>query len=178
MLYDMDGTLADDFINSPSGVNVVNNEGDTCEMNVGHNGLCEFQVGDEYFMVMAATNTVGTPASAFALYKFADASKSFTGLEPLWYFPANGMGSATNGFRTAVPSVEVNGTKATIYLYAGDNGYAVYEFTGKEAGGSVDIENIYENTEAGNVTKIIENGQVYIIKNGVRYNVLGTTVEK
>ena len=35
-----------------------------------------------------------------------------------------------------------------------------------------------ENTEAGNVTKIVENGQVYIIKNGVRYNVLGTTVEK
>ena len=178
MLYDMDGNLADDFIHSPSGVNVVNNEGDTCKMNVGHNGLCEFQVGDEYFMVMAATNTVGNPPSAFALYKFADASKSFTGLEPLWYFPANGMGSATNGFRTAVPSVEVNGTKATIYLYAGDNGYAVYEFTGKEAGGSVDIENIYENTEAGKVTKIIENGQVYIIKNGVRYNVLGTTVEK
>ena len=175
MLYDMDGMLADDFINSPSGVNVVNNEGDTCKMNVGHNGLCEFQVGNEYFMVMAATNTVGNPASAFALYKFADASKSFTGLEPLWYFPANGMGSATNGFRTAVPSVEVSGTKATIYLYAGDNGYAVYEFTGKEA---TDIENIYENTEAGNVTKIIENGQVYIIKNGVRYNVLGTTVEK
>ena len=178
MLYDMDGTLSDDFINCPSGVNVVNNEGDTCKMNTGHNGLCEFQVGDEYFMVMAATNTAVNHPSAFALYKFADASKSFAGLEPLWYFPANGMGSATNGFRTAVPSVEVNGTKATIYLYAGDNGYAVYEFTGKEAGGSVDIENIYENTEAGNVTKIIENGQVYIIKNGVRYNVLGTTVEK
>ena len=283
MLYDMDGMLADDFINSPSGVNVVNNEGDTCKMNLGHNGLCEFQVGDEYFMVMAATNTVGNPPSAFALYKFADASKSFTGLEPLWYFPANGMGSATNGFRTAVPSVEVNGTKATIYLYAGNNGYGVYEFTGKEAGPTV-IENLYEigdnqgwkpaegiamtktaenvfkgeftftaptsyfafttvqsdnwdlvnanrfggaennqlvadgtvaplatgelcltiapgtynitvdlnamtatveavatgleNTEAGNVTKIVENGQVYIIKNGVRYNVLGTTVEK
>lgn len=283
MLYDMDGMLADDFINSPSGVNVVNNEGDTCKMNVGHNGICEFQVGDDYFMVMAATNTVGTPASAFALYKFANSSKSFSGIEPLWYFPANGMGSATNGFRTAVPSVEVNGNKATIYLYAGDNGYGVYEFTGKEAGPTV-IENLYEigdnqgwkpaegiamtktaenvfkgeftftaatsyfafttvqsdnwdlvnanrfggaennqlvadgtvaplaagelcltiapgtynitvdlnamtatveavatgleNTEAGNVTKIVENGQVYIIKNGVRYNVLGTTVEK
>ncbi len=283
MLYDMDGMLADDFINSPSGVNVVNNEGDTCKMNVGHNGICEFQVGDDYFMVMAATNTVGTPASAFALYKFANSSKSFSGIEPLWYFPANGMGSATNGFRTAVPSVEVNGNKATIYLYAGNNGYGVYEFTGKEAGPTV-IENLYEigdnqgwkpaegiamtktadnvfkgeftftaatsyfafttvqsddwavvnanrfggaennqlvadgtvaplaagelcltiapgtynitvdlnamtatveavatgleNTEAGNVTKIVENGQVYIIKNGVRYNVLGTTVEK
>ena len=282
MLYDMDGMLADDFINSPSGVNVVNNEGDTCKMNVGHNGICEFQVGDDYFMVMAATNTVGTPASAFALYKFANSSKSFSGIEPLWYFPANGMGSATNGFRTAVPSVEVNGNKATIYLYAGDNGYGVYEFTGKEAAGPVEhlyeigdnqgwkpaegiamtktAENVFkgeftftaatsyfafttvqsddwalvnanrfggaennqlvadgtvaplaagelcltiapgtynitvdlnamtatveavatglENTEAGNVTKIVENGQVYIIKNGVRYNVLGTTVEK
>ena len=286
MLYDMDGMLAEDFITSPNGVNVVNNAGDTCKMNQGHNGICEFQVGDDYFMVMAATNTVGKPASAFALYKFADESKSFAGIEPLWYFPANGMGSATNGFRTAVPSVEVNGTKATIYLYAGDNGYAVYEFTGKEAMGPVEhlyeigdnqgwkpaegiemtktAENVFtgtftftaetsyfafttvqsddwdvvnanrfggaennllvsdgtvaqlakggpngcltigagtfdvtvdlnamtasftkhadesavENTEAGNVTKIVENGQVYVIKNGVRYNVLGTVVEK
>lgn len=175
MLYDMDGMLADDFINSPNGVKVVNNEGDTCTMNTGHNGLCEFQVGDEYFMVMAATNTAVSPASAFALYKFADESKSFAGIEPLWYFPANGMGSVSVQFRTAVPSVEVNGDKATIYLYTGNNGYAVYEFT---ATATVTPPSAIENTEAGNVTKIVENGQVYIIKNGVRYNVLGTVVEK
>lgn len=291
MLFDMDGTLAEDFISCPTGVAVANNAGDTCKMNVGHNGICEFQVGDEYFMVMAATNTVGSPTSAFALYKFADAAKSFSGIEPLWYFPANGMGSLTNGCRTAVPSVEVNGTKATIYLYANNNGYAVYEFTGKEAAEPVSVEDMWiigncataewlpgaskkmtktadgvfevtetltgtwfafvtsidnctatttdwdvinahrfgsnpsgenisdgaahaitgvngdysftvsaagtykfvvdvnamtvtctpvsalENTEAATINKVVENGQVYIIKNGVRYSVLGAVVK-
>lgn len=289
MLFDMDGTLAEDFISCPTGVAVANNAGDTCKMNVGHNGICEFQVGDEYFMVMAATNTVGSPTSAFALYKFADAAKSFSGIEPLWYFPANGMGSLTNGCRTAVPSVEVDGTKATIYLYANNNGYAVYEFTGKEAAPAIedmwiigncataewlpgaskkmtktadgvfevtetltgtwfafvtsidnctatttdwDVINAHrfgsnpsgenisdgaahaitgvngdysftvsaagtykfvvdvnamtvtctpvsalENTEAATINKVVENGQVYIIKNGVRYSVLGAVVK-
>lgn len=285
MLFDMDGILAEDFISCPTGVAIANNEGDTCKMNMGHNGLCEFQIGDEYFMVMAATNTVGSPTSAFALYKFADAAKSFSGIEPLWYFPANGMGALTNGCRTAVPSVEVNGNKATIYLYTNNNGYAVYEFTGKEAAEPVAVENMWiigncataewnpaaskqmtktadgvfevvetltgtwfaftssnsdnwdevnahrfgsnpsgenisdgaahaitgingdycftvseagtykfvvdlnamtvtctpvsalENTEAASINKVVENGQVYIIKNGVRYSVLGSVVK-
>ena len=129
MLFDMSGSLKDDFVNSPKGVAVVNNEGDTCKMNTGHNGLVEFQVGDEYFLLMAATNTVGTPTSAFALYKFADEAKEFTGLEPMWYFPAAGMGAATNGCRTAVPSVEVKGNVATLYIYTVNNGYAAYTFT-------------------------------------------------
>lgn len=129
MLYDADGYLADDFINCPTGVAIANNPGDTCVMNQGHNGLCEFQVGDEYYVVMAATNTVGTPTSAFALYKYADANKSFAEMEPMWYFPANGMGASTNGCRTAVPSVEVKDNVARIYVYTNNNGYGVYEMT-------------------------------------------------
>jgi hypothetical protein len=41
------------------------------------------------------------------------------------------MGGASNTYRSAVPSVEVNeATKtASIYLYTGENGYGVYEFT-------------------------------------------------
>ena len=172
MLFDMDGTLMEDFATCPTGVHVPMAGADTCAMNTGHNGLCEFQIGDEYFLVMAATNTVGKPTSAFAVYKFADAAKSFAEIEPLWYFPKAGMGAATNGCRTAVPSVEVTGTKATIYVYTNNNGYGVYEMTGKEGSG---IKNIEGNVE---VLKKIENGQVYIIKNGVTYTVLGTEVRK
>ena len=172
MLFDMEGSLKDDFINSPEGVAVANNEGDTCTMNVGHNGLVEFQVGDEYFLLMAATNTVGHPTSAFALYKFADEAKEFAGLEPMWFFPANGMGSATNGCRTAVPSVEVKDNVATLYLYTNNNGYAVYTFTGKK---STDVDNV----EAVKIEakKVVENGQLYIIKNGVKYTILGAMAE-
>lgn len=56
-----------------------------------------------------------------------------------------------------------------------------------EAGSVIEISdiNIYEvfvdainNTEAAvNVTKVVEDGQVVIIKNGVRYNVLGATIK-
>lgn len=169
MLYDMDGNLAEDFISCPTGVNIPM-AGDTCTMNTGHNGLCEFQIGDEYFLVMAATNTATNPASAFAIYKFADASKSFEGLTPMWFFPKAGMGSLTNGCRTAVPSVEVDGTKATIYVYTHNNGYGVYEMTGLPSG----LNNVNDDVKA---VKIIENGQVYIIRNGVRYTVLGAQVK-
>ena len=131
MLFDTKGTLQDDFFNCPTGRKVANNEGDTCTINTGHNGVTEFQVGDERFLLMAATNTVGTPASTFALYKITDNTKRIASLEPLWYFPANGMGIATNTSRVAIPSVEVKDNVATLYLYTGNNGYASYTFTGK-----------------------------------------------
>ena len=75
--------------------------------------------------------------------------------------------------RTAVPTVEVSGNKATIYLYAQNNGYAVYEFV------NTDLPEGVENIDAVKIEakKLVENGQVFIIKNGVKYNVLGVTVK-
>ena len=175
-LIDEGGMLVEDFIKCPVGTALWNNPGDTTKLHQGLNGLQEFQVGDEYFMVMIATHTPSAPPSAFGLYKFADEARSFDGLEPLWYFPNNGLGSATNGCRTAVPSVEVDGNTATIYLYANDNGYGVYKFivdpdyVGPETG----VENV--EVELG-ARKMIENGQVIILKNGVKYNVLGAEVK-
>ena len=173
MLFDEGGVLVEDFIKCPHGTALWNNPGDTTTLHTGLNGIQEFQVGDEYFFVMIATHTPSTPPSAFGLYKFADEARIFDGIEPLWYFPANGFGSASNGCRTAVPSVEVNGNKATIYLYANDNGYGVYEFTVGDGGSAV------ENVEAVEVgaKKVVENGQVYIIKNGVKFNLLGAEVK-
>ena len=97
----------------------------------------------------------------------------FEEMEPLWFFPHNGLGSLTIGCRTAVPSVEVEGNKANIYLYATNNGYASYTLTiGGDITGIDDVE-----TETIGARKMIENGQVYIIKNGVKYNVLGAEVK-
>ena len=164
--------LIDDFINVPSGTKVWNT--DTISMNQGHNGLIEFQVGKEYFLLMAATNTAGSPTSAFALYKFADEDRAFAGMEPLWYFPHNGLGSTTNGCRTAVPSVDVvSDTEATLYIYANNNGYAAYTLTIDPTKSSVeDIEAVKVGAE-----KVIENGQIFILKNGVKYNALGAQVK-
>ena len=128
MLFDGDGMLLDDFINVPTGRNVWNNYGDTISINSGHlNGLIEFQVGEEYFLLMAATYSTHNVPSTFALYKFADENRAFSSMEPLWYFPHNGMGSNTNGYRTAVPSVDIiDNNTAKLYLYVGENGYACY----------------------------------------------------
>lgn len=96
-------------------------------------------------------------------------------MTPLWYFPNEGMGSMTNGCRTAVPTVEVNQETgvATIYVFTADNGYGVYTMTGVAGAGDA-----VENVEAVNdALKVVENGQVYIIRNGVRYTVLGVRVK-
>ena len=167
--------LVEDFISVPTGKVVTNKEGETTTMNEGHNGLVEFQVGEEYFLLMAATNTAGSPTSAFALYKFADEDRMFEGLEPLWYFPANGLGSATNGCRTAVPSVDViSETEAVLYIYANNNGYATYTLTIDPT-----IISAVEDVETVKVEakKVIENGNIFILKNGAKYNALGAQVK-
>ena len=174
-LIDEGGMLVEDFIKCPASTALWNNPGDTTKLAQGLNGIQEFQVGDEYFMVMIATHTPSAPPSAFGLYKFADEARSFDGLEPLWYFPNNGLGSAPNGCRTAVPSVEVDGNTATIYLYANDNGYGVYKFiVDPNYNPGTGVENV--EVELG-ARKMIENGQVIILKNGVKYNVLGAEVK-
>ena len=173
MLFDMEGALVEDFATVPTGVSVPM-PGDTCVMNTGHNGLCEFQVGDEYYLLMAATNTVGSPTSAFALYKFADENKKFSEMTPMWFFPHEGMGAATNGCRTAVPTVEVKDNIATLYIYTNNNGYGVYEMTGVKGGDAV--ENVGMDA-AIKAEKRIENGMLYIIRNGVRYTAQGVVAQ-
>ena len=171
---DEGAALVDDFINVPAGTTVTNNPGEELKMNTGHNGLVEFQVGEDYFLLITASNTAASPASTFALYKFADADRLFEGMEPLWFFPHNGMGTATNGCRTAVPSVDViDDNTAVLYVYTNNNGYATYTLKTNAEGSAV------ENVEAENTAarKVVENGQVFILKNGVKFNVLGSEVK-
>lgn len=168
--------LLDDFINVPTEKVVTNNEGETLTMNEGHNGLVEFQVGEEYFLLMAASNTAGKPTSAFALYKFADADRMFAGMEPLWYFPHEGMGSSTNGCRTAVPSVDViDDHTAVLYIYTNNNGYATYTLkTDGTLPPTTDVEDVEVKLD---VQKVVENGQVFIMKGDKKFNILGAEVK-
>ena len=172
VLFDTDGTFIGDFASCPTGLKVRNGENDSTSLNGGPNGICEFQVGDEYFLLLAASNTDGSPKSTFALYKFANKFKEFSEIEPMWFFPNAGMGGASNPYRSAVPYVKVDGNVATIYVYYGNNGYGVYTFTCPEG---TDVDNV--EAETIDAQKFIENGQVFIIKNGIKYNVLGVTVK-
>ncbi len=173
---DEGAVLLDDFINVPTGVKVWNNN-DTISMNANFNGLVEFQVGEEYFLLMVAANNTHSVPTTYALYKFADADRAFSGMTPLWYFPHNGLGTTTIGCRTATPSVDVvSETEATLYLYATNNGYAAYTLT---IDPSIEDNTAVEDIEAVKVgaEKVIENGQIFILKNGVKYNALGAQVK-
>jgi len=142
-------------------------------MNQGHNGLAEFQVGEEYFVVMAATNTAGTPPSSFRLFKFADANKAFTGLDCLWTFPMKGMGGSSNAYRTAMPAVEVNGNTAKIYVYTGENGYGMYEFKVTQSGKpEISLQPVTVSVK-GNTLKLSET-----VANLSIYNVTGQLIGK
>ena len=168
--------LIDDFINVPTGTKVWN-DNDTISMNQGFNGLVEFQVGEEYFLLMVAMNNVGAVPTTYALYKFADADRAFAGMEPLWYFPHNGLGTATIGCRTATPSVDVvSDTEATLYLYATNNGYAAYTLT---IDPTIGDDSAVEDVETVKVEakKTVKNGQLIIEKNGVKYNALGAELK-
>ena len=129
VLCDMDGNVVDGFkANVSKAIDAVTVPETNLNLGQGHNGLAEFEVDGKFFIVMAATNTLGVPPSAFRLYQFADASKEFSGMTCLWTFPRAGMGAASNTYRTAMPTVEVSGNTAKIYVYTGDNGYGMYEF--------------------------------------------------
>jgi hypothetical protein len=165
----------DDFNNVPT-KNLVWNNKDEEEiyMNMGVNGLAEFKVGNDYFLLMGATATSGNPSSSFALYKFANEDRSFDGLEPLWYFPAKGMGTTTNGFRLAMPSVEVvDDHTAKLHVYFGNNGYASYTLTihGENSGVTTGMDRLSDSSLE--CLKVLRDGQLIILRDGVEYNILG-----
>ncbi len=137
----------------------------------GQNGLAEFEVNGKYFIVMASSNTDKTPPSAFRLFQFADANKAFSGLKCLWTFPQAGMGIASNTYRTAMPCVEVSGTKANIYIYVGENGYGMYEFeTAAPAG--------FSTPNTSNVEINVVNNRIQLSETVATITIFNTTGQK
>lgn len=165
-LIDMNGTIVDGFYNVPKevedwSVNIGNRK--------GHNGLIEFELAGEYFFLMASMNTAGSPPSTFRLFKWANANKEFAAIKSMWTLPEAGMGTASNSYRTAVPSVEVNNvTKvATLYLYTGENGYGVYEFKNNAPNSVKTVNNsavsIFVNNRTLELSKEVASVTVYSV---------------
>lgn len=174
ILFDMDGVVLDFFDMQDSvcvGL-VTNRNGNTRA--TGHNGLAEFELGGEYFLLMAGANTANSPASTFVLYKCKDENRVFAEMTQMWEFPYDGMGNVSNDVRTAVPYVlKVDENTVKFCVYTNNNGYGVYTFTGT---GEVGVENITTNASTA-VEKQVVDGQLYIIRNGVRYSVMGSVVK-
>lgn len=140
-LVDKEGNIMDGFFKIYDNAGTVTNSraysaltdsitlpGTKWVMNQGHNGVKEFQIGNDYFLIMSSSNTAGVPSSTFRIFKFADANKLFSGLDVMWTFPQAGMGNSSNSntYRTGMPSIEVVGNEASVYVYTGEVGYAKY----------------------------------------------------
>lgn len=178
VLCDMNGNVLDGFKSNLYNLkDSVTMPGMMWSMNTGHNGMKEFQVGNEYFMVMAASNTASSPPSTFRLFKFADANKSFASMQCLWTFPQQGMGAASNVYRTAMPAVEVNGNTAKIYVYVGENGYGMYELTTD----GTTTETVSQTTEKDKVIVTYNNRRLLLsekVKQFELYNIAGQLISR
>ncbi len=171
MLFDGLGNLVDDFSTEAAAKLTIGLGGKARAQ--GHNGVLEFEVNGDYYLIMAGDNTGGAAPSTFVLYKFKDENRAFAEMTQLYEFPYAGMGGVSNPQRTATPFAEVaaDGKSVDLYVYTCENGYGSYTLYLGNA-----PETGLKNTSISNdveVKKVIENGQVIIVKEGVRYNVLG-----
>lgn len=164
MLYDMNGNAVDGFKNNIS-----------LAPHTGPNGITEFEMNGEYYMICASINTDKTPPQAFDIFKYKDANRSFAQMTFLYRFPEAGLGKVSNSVRTALPRVAVvdagdGKQKARINLYAYRNGYGIYEFTKEDASGlfntkynsfdvTVDGRNISVKEEVTSITLYSLTGQ-------------------
>lgn len=174
VLFNMDGEVVDFFdTEDETCLSLVTNRNGNTRA-TGHNGLAEFELGGEYFLLMAGGNTANSPASTFVLYKCADENRAFAEMTQMWEFPYDGMGNVSNDVRTAVPYVmKVDDNTVKLCVYTNNNGYGVYTFTNSP--NSTAVENVGVTTL--DVEKHMVDGQLYIIRNGVRYSVMGGVVE-
>lgn len=173
-LYDMDGNYVDGF-KEPA-------EGYSPEMTTyiagmtgGNNGVCEFNLKGETFMVHSYRNTVlgSAPTSSFGIIKLDLVNGGSP--EPMVVFPSTGMGIESNGVRTALPRVivdDVNGI-AHIFGYQQNNGLAYYRFSNISVG--------TKNVLAESAVKVynVNNGKITLtdeVASVEVYSVLGQRV--
>jgi hypothetical protein len=115
-LYDMSGTVIDTIAKA------------NWPASPGNNGVDEFVLGGKNFVVYSNANTAVAPKSSWAVAELGPGQNLST-MTKLFVFPAEGMGSTSNGVRTAVPYIDVIGDVAYIYVYGFNNGLAAYKFS-------------------------------------------------
>ena len=138
MLFDPDGNLVDAFDEAHEADHLLIGANGVSRSQ-GHNGVTEFEVNGEYYLIIAGDNTVGsgTAPSTFVLYKFADDYRDFKDMTQLYEFPMAGMGGVSNPQRVATSFAQPNeeGTAVEIYAFTSENGYGAYTLTIEEVEG-------------------------------------------
>ena len=148
LLFDPDGNLVDAFDADHEADHLLIGANGVSRAN-GHNGVTEFEVNGEYYLIIAGDNTVGsgTAPSTFVLYKFADEYRAFKDMTQLYEFPMAGMGAESNPQRVATSFAQPNedGTAVDIYAFTSENGYGAYTLYIGEDSAPVDVENVTLN---------------------------------
>ena len=148
ILFDADGNVVDAFDEAHETDNLMLGKNGVARSQ-GHNGVTEFEVDGEYYLIIAGDNTVGsaTAPSTFVLYKFADENRAFKGMTQLYEFPMEGMGGVSNPQRVATSFAKPNeeGTAVEIYAFTSENGYGAYTLSIEGAAEPDAVENVTLN---------------------------------
>ncbi len=173
MLFDPDGNLVDNLSDYDTLITGLSGKA----FSTGNCGVLEIEVnGDYYFICAGNPHGTGSPESTFFLYKFKDENRAFGEMTFLYEFPHAGMGGTSNPQRVATPyaTVAEDGKSIELYVFTAENGYGVYTLNIEYP-----VEDGLENvtSDDAKVQKVLRDGQVVIIRNGVEYNVLGTQVK-
>lgn len=167
-LYNIDGSIADGFMNAPEGVVVPE---------TGTNGLHEMTVGSQNFVVYSKGQYAGEH-SCEAIVSTINENMEFSSLKNLWTIPEDGLGKVSDGgvrvhCINSVALPEVNGKQARLVVsFKCFNGLAVYKVA--EAGyGSVEGNVVADATIRvnGDVISVSETAETIEV-----YNVAGQKV--
>ncbi len=131
--------------------------------NTGVSGLAVCTLSGHTYMI--------TPADAFGAFEvfevtegLSKATKVIEATQPL--------GNTANGAEAVDFAVHIQGNDAYIYVLAPNNGIAAYKLTFTPANNALEQVSMPDS----GVRKVMENGQVYILRNGEKYTILGNRV--
>lgn len=145
-------------------------------------GCREFKVGGAYFFSMSAATWEGgyKPYNSHLLFRFKDENRHFDEMQRWTELPKDGFGTIEGvknfQFTNIHFAVEKDQLNTELYIWTAEYGMAKYTITADKYCGTEDaLKTITaDNTD---VKKVIVNGQMYIVRNGVVYTAMGQVAE-
>ena len=145
-LYDMEGVIIDGI--QGEGMEAVTPE------TPGNNGVDEFSIGEDNFVMYVMSNTATASKQAFNICRLGEGMSMAT-MELIYKVPEGGMSAESNVVRTALPRIEVKDNVAYLYIFATNGGMAAYKFAPEGATST-------ESIQGEKVNVVVENGQIIV----------------
>lgn len=187
-LFDIEGNLLESFNGTfdeageeinPSCLNLLYSK-NAISSGTGVCGAHEFMCGGAYFFAMAGNSYEGSDNSmpgSTKIFRFKDGNRHFYEMMLAWEVADNGFGNVKNAqFNYVQQSVVVDELTTELYVYVAENGLGKYTITASK---SVEEETALDQVgaENNNVMKVVRDGKVYIVRNGVVYTIMGQMAE-